>query len=124
MEKTAFRSDCPIASTLDLVGDRWSLLILRDMLFGGATFTDFAASAERIPRNVLAERLKRLEAAGIVRREKYQDRPERFRYGLTPKGAEFLPVIQALAVWGGRHLAHAYQPPEALLAMRAEAQAG
>jgi DNA-binding HxlR family transcriptional regulator len=115
-----FRSDCPVASALDLVGDRWTLVILRDMIFGAATFGDFAGGAEHIPRNILADRLKRMERNGLVRREQYQDRPVRHRYLVTPKGADLLPVIQALGLWSARHLAHVYAPPDALLAARPE----
>jgi DNA-binding HxlR family transcriptional regulator len=115
MEMMDFRSACPIASTLDLIGDRWSLVIVRDMIFGASTFSDFAAGTEHIPRNILADRLKRLEAAGIVSRERYQERPERFRYALTHRGADLLPVVQALAGWGAAHLPHSYAPPDDLL---------
>ncbi|MCU0826224.1 MAG: helix-turn-helix transcriptional regulator [Tabrizicola sp.] len=114
-EPPSFRSTCPIASALDLVGDRWTLVIARDMVFGAATFGDFAAGAERIPRNILADRLKKMEAAGLVRRERYQERPDRFRYVLTDQGAALLPVIQALARWGAATLSHAMSPPDALL---------
>jgi DNA-binding HxlR family transcriptional regulator len=117
---TDFRSDCPIASTLDLVGDRWTLVVLRDMIFGATRFGDFLAKPEGIPRNILTERLKRLEAAGLIARAAYQDRPPRFAYRLTARGADMLPVIQALATWGGRHLPHAYAPPAALLQARPE----
>jgi DNA-binding HxlR family transcriptional regulator len=114
-EPLSFRSTCPIASALDLVGDRWTLVIARDMVFGAATFGDFAAGAERIPRNILADRLKKMETAGLVRRERYQERPDRFRYVLTDRGARLLPVIQALATWGAAELPHVMQPPEDLL---------
>ncbi len=110
-----FRSDCPVASALDVVGDRWTLVIVRDMIFGAATFGDFAKGAERIPRNILADRLKRMEVTGLVRRERYQVRPDRFRYLLTAKGANLLPVVQALSLWSARYLPHVYAPPEALL---------
>jgi DNA-binding HxlR family transcriptional regulator len=115
---SAFRSDCPIASTLDLVGDKWSLLIIRDMIFGARLFTDFARSAEGFPRNILTDRLRRLESAGVIARTQYQTRPDRFAYHLTAAGADLLPVIQALANWGAGHLGHVYQPPQVLTDMR------
>jgi DNA-binding HxlR family transcriptional regulator len=115
MDVSDFRSDCPIASSLDMIGDRWSLVIVRDMIFGATTFSDFAGGSERIPRNVLAERLKRLETAGVIRKELYQERPKRFRYHLTARGAGLLPIVQALARWGAAHIAHTYDPPDALL---------
>lgn len=115
MQETDFRSDCPIASTLDLVGDKWTLLILRDMLFGASRFSDFVNAAEGIKRNILTDRLKRLTENGLVYRVPYQDNPPRFHYHLTPKGAALLPVIQELAKWGAANIAHTYDPPERLL---------
>lgn len=111
-----FRSDCPIASTLDLVGDRWTLLILRDMLFGSERFSDFVGKAEGIRRNILTDRLRRMEEDGLIFRETYQTNPPRFRYRLTERGAKLLPVIQALAAWGADHLGHTYEPPDVLMA--------
>jgi len=120
MKDFDFRSDCPIASTLDLIGDKWTLLILRDMLFGARRFSDFVTAAEGIRRNILADRLKRLAEHGLVVRVAYQDNPPRFHYRLTPKGAALLPVIQELAKWGAAHMAHTYAPPEQLLRWRPE----
>lgn len=120
MQETEFRSDCPIASTLDLVGDKWTLLILRDMLFGASRFSDFVNAAEGIKRNILADRLKRLTENGLVSRVPYQDNPPRFHYHLTPKGAALLPVVQELAKWGAAHLAHSHDPPEVLLSWTPE----
>ncbi|MEJ6403882.1 winged helix-turn-helix transcriptional regulator [Yoonia sp. 2307UL14-13] len=115
MKNTTYRSDCPIASTLDLIGDKWTLLILRDMLFGARKFSDFVASAEGMKRNILSDRLKRLNEHGLIERVPYQDKPPRFDYVLTAKGADLLPVIQAIARWGANHLEHAYDPPADLL---------
>lgn len=98
------RSACPIASTLDLVGDKWSLLLIRDMLHGKSTYSDLLESPERIPTNILADRLKRLEAAGIVLRSAYQDRPVRYTYTLSRKGTELGAVLQALVRWGKTHI--------------------
>ena len=111
----AFRSDCPISSTLDLLGDKWTLLILRDMLFGAERFSDFLARPEGLKRNILTDRLRRLELAGLIWREMYQAHPPRHAYRLTRRGAETLPVIQALADWGARHLPHTYAPPSVLM---------
>ena len=96
---TPRRSECAIAGSLDIFGDRWSLLIVRDLLFG-----DLAASSERIPTNTLADRLRKLEEAGIVSRERYSDRPPRHTYRLTPRGRALAPVLDALASWGTTHL--------------------
>ena len=98
-------SQCPIARTLDLVGDRWSLLVIRDLtFFGHRAFSDFLAAPEGIPTNVLADRLKRLTAAGILKRTPYQTNPVRHDYSLTPEGRKLEPVLLGLFVWGDRHL--------------------
>jgi DNA-binding HxlR family transcriptional regulator len=99
------RSDCAIAGTLDLVGDRWSLLIVRDLLFHGELrFADLAGSAEGVPTNTLADRLRRLEEGGVVAREPYSERPVRHRYRLTDRGRDLAPVLDAMAGWGTAHL--------------------
>ena len=99
------RSDCAIAGSLDVVGDRWSLLIVRDLLFRGELrFADLAASAEGVPTNTLADRLRRLEEHGIVAREPYSDRPPRHRYRLTDRGRDLAPILDAMATWGVAHL--------------------
>src|ERR1041385_9174934 len=74
------RSPCPIANLLDLVGDKWSLLVVRDLLPGAATYGELAAAPEQIPTNILAERLKRLEQGELITRKPYQERPTRYRY--------------------------------------------
>lgn len=99
------RSYCPIAGTLDILGDRWSLLIVRDLFYGGERrYGDLAASWESIPTNTLADRLRRLEEAGIVAREQYNDRPPRYSYRLTAKGRALAPVLEAMTEWGLAHL--------------------
>ena len=99
------RSDCAIAGTLDVLGDRWSLLIVRDLLLRDALrFADLAAAAEGVPTNTLADRLHPLEEHGIVAREPYSDRPPRYRYRLTDRGRDLAPVLDAMATWGVAHL--------------------
>ena len=98
------RSACPVACTLDLLGDKWTLLVVRDLLLGKHTFKAFQASPEKIPSNILAERLKRLEHEGVVRRELYQERPPRYSYHLTEKGQELAPVLQAMLTWGSTYV--------------------
>lgn len=98
------RSNCPVACSLDLVGDRWTLLVIRDLFWGKSRYGEFAASPEGIPTNILADRLERLEAAGIISRSPYQDNPPRFAYKLTRKGADLKPVLGALAMWSMRHV--------------------
>jgi DNA-binding HxlR family transcriptional regulator len=98
------RSPCPIAGSLDLIGDRWTLLVIRDLFWGKVRYGEFQASPEGIPTNILAERLSRLEAAGIVTRKAYQDNPPRFEYALTRKGKELAPVLSSLVAWGKRNI--------------------
>jgi DNA-binding HxlR family transcriptional regulator len=101
------RSECAIAGVLDLVGDRWSLLIVRDLwLRGPLRFQDFESMVgqESIATNTLAARLRRLEESGIVHKEKYQDHPARFEYELTGKGVDLVPVLESLAQWGATHI--------------------
>jgi DNA-binding HxlR family transcriptional regulator len=123
MSKGVFRSDCPIASALDLLGDKWTLLIFRDMAFGKRRFSEFLESSEQIQRNILSDRLKRMEAGGLVRKARYQTRPARYEYRLTARGADLLPIVQNLARWGYRHIRHTYAPPPELLARTPEALA-
>jgi len=99
-EQAALRSSCPVAGALDLVGDRWTLLVVRDLLRGKRRYGDLAASSERIPTNILADRLRRLEQGGIVERIQYSQRPPRYEYHLTPRGEALRPAIRSLARWG------------------------
>ena len=101
---TKLRSLCPVASTLDLVGDKWSLLVIRDLLHGKRTYGEILQSPEGIPTNILADRLARLEQAGIVERAPYQERPVRYAYSLTPKGRDLGEVVLALVRWGTKHI--------------------
>ena len=99
-----FRSSCPVASVLDIVGDKWTLVVVRDLFLNKHRYGDFLTSPEAIPTNILAERLKRLEAAGIVKRELYQDNPPRAEYFLTTKGADLGPVLRAMRQWGKQYI--------------------
>jgi DNA-binding HxlR family transcriptional regulator len=94
---------CSIASTLELVGDRWTLLVVRDVALGLHRFDELLASLG-VASNVLTDRLKRLVAEGIFERVRYSERPERFAYHLTPKGRELGVALIALMQWGDRHL--------------------
>ena len=105
------RSACPITNTLDLLGDKWTLLVVRDMLFlGKGLFGEFLESAEGISTNILADRLKRLEQAGVVDKQAYQDNPIRHRYRLTEAGLRLRPVLIALIEWGSMHIEGVYVP--------------
>jgi DNA-binding HxlR family transcriptional regulator len=97
------RSACPVACALDVVGDRWTLLLIRDLLHGKKRYGDFLASSEKIPTNILAERLRRLEREGLIRRVQYSEHPPRHEYELTPEGRELGGAVSALAAWGNKH---------------------
>jgi DNA-binding HxlR family transcriptional regulator len=108
------RSHCPIAGALDLVGDRWTLLVLRDaILFGKGLFREFLDSPERISSNTLAARLHRLERCGILRRVVYRRRPVRHRYEPTAKGRDLLPLLREAVLWGSRHVRGTLEPTPA-----------
>jgi len=98
------RSACAIANSLDIVGDKWSLLVVRDLLHGKRTYGELVNSPERIPTNILADRLKRLESAGIIISTPYQQRPVRYAYTLTPKGSALGEVLLAFVRWGKQHI--------------------
>lgn len=101
----AFRSRCSIARTLDVLGDKWTLLVVRDLMWHGKhTFQELQASEEHIAANLLSERLKRLMALGLVQRQAYQDRPVRYRYALTQQGRSLEPVLLQIMSWGHEHL--------------------
>jgi DNA-binding HxlR family transcriptional regulator len=106
------RSTCPAACALDLAGDKWTLLVVRDLLRGRATFGALAASDEGIPTNILADRLRRMQAAGLIRSTPYQRRPVRYAYALTEKGRGLGDVLAAMARWGKRYIAGTRIPPE------------
>ncbi|MDB5562918.1 MAG: transcriptional regulator [Hyphomicrobiales bacterium] len=105
------RSKCPIATSLDLFGDRWTLVIVRDMLVGKKRFGEFLASREAITTNVLADRLEQMEQAGLIERQAYQANPQRFEYQLTPKGRGLLPMLQELCRWADKFLPGTMEPP-------------
>jgi DNA-binding HxlR family transcriptional regulator len=98
------RSPCAVACTLDLVGDKWSLLVVRDLLQRDATYGELQNSREGIPTNILADRLKRLEEAGLIARSPYQEHPVRYLYGLTEKGKSLRDVLRAIVQWGQKHI--------------------
>jgi DNA-binding HxlR family transcriptional regulator len=98
------RSPCAVACTLDLVGDKWSLLVVRDLLRGNVTYGELQNSPERIPTNILADRLKKLEAAGLVAKSAYQEHPVRYAYALTEKGKALGDILRAFVRWGKAHI--------------------
>ncbi len=100
---------CSVAGALEIVGERWSLLVLRDAFLGVRRFDDFQRSLG-VARNVLQSRLERLVEEGILERRLYQERPKRYEYRLTDKGRDLYPVLVALLQWGDRYLADAEGP--------------
>ena len=97
------RSRCPVSCTLDILGDKWSLLVIRDLVLGKRRFAELLDSRERIPTNILAERLKRLTTAGVIRSRRYSDHPPRLEYELTEKGEALRPILRAMVDWGVTH---------------------
>jgi DNA-binding HxlR family transcriptional regulator len=98
------RSGCPVSISLDLIGDRWSLLIIRDLMVRGyRTFKDFQNSGEGIATNILANRLQRLQRSGIITAEIDEADGRKTNYRLTEKGIDLAPVLLELLIWGARH---------------------
>lgn len=99
------RTLCPIATTLDIIGDKWTLLIIRDVgLFDKHKYKDFQEAGEKIPTNILANRLKLLVNNGLMEKRLYQNNPARYEYYLTDAGNGLLPVIKSMAVWAEKHI--------------------
>lgn len=98
------RSGCPLNASVEMLGDRWSLLIIRDMmLLGRRTFKEFLGSYERPASNILADRLRRLESYGIIRAERDPSDGRKLIYLLTPKGMDLAPVLTEMVLWAGKH---------------------
>jgi DNA-binding HxlR family transcriptional regulator len=95
---------CPMARSLEIVGERWTLLIVRDLLRGACKFQDLAESLSSVAPGILSRRLKLLEDCGIVTRRMYSDHPPRAEYSLTPRGTELREIVRALMIWGSKHL--------------------
>jgi len=104
LHRTYENQQCSIARTLEIVGERWTLLVLRDAFLGIRRFDDFQRDLG-VARNVLADRLGRLVHEGILERRRYRERPERFEYRLTAKGRDLWPVLHSLVTWGDEHAA-------------------
>ncbi len=115
------RSGCPIATSLDIIGDRWTLVILRDMINGKKKYSEFLDAPERITTNILADRLALIEAAGLAKRRLYQQRPKRFEYELTTKGKKLQPVLQEICRWANRYYPETWVPPKSFMENQDEA---
>ena len=107
MKKITRKSDCPIHFGLEIFGDRWTLLILRDLLFKGKKYYgDFLASEEKIATNILADRLSSLERNGIVTRQPDENHKSKLIYRLTPKGLDLLPMMTEIILWSAKYDEH------------------
>jgi DNA-binding HxlR family transcriptional regulator len=104
IELEARRSSCPVACTLDLFGDRWTLLVLRDLFLGKQHYDEFLQASEGIATNILAERLKRLQAMGLIGAEIDETNRRRKRYSLTERGRSLGPILLQVARWGIDHI--------------------
>ena len=110
-QSRARRSLCPVACTLDVLGDRWSLLVVRDLMRGKKRYAEFVESPEGIPTNIRADRLKRLAARGVIRSRRYSQHPPRVEYELTQKGEDLRPIMRAMVEWGVTHAGGRTPPP-------------
>ena len=104
METSKKRSECPLSCSLDVFGDKWSLLIIRDLMFGNkSTYNDFLKSAEGIATNILASRLKGLEENGVIEKSAHPDSKAKNLYKLTTKGIDLLPLIMEVYIWSEKY---------------------
>jgi DNA-binding HxlR family transcriptional regulator len=117
------RSGCPISLALELLGDAWSLLIVRDLMFKDRrTFNDFLTGGEGIASNILADRLRKLENAGILEKRPDASDARRFVYRLSPRGIDLAPVLVELVVWSAKYET-TDAPPAVVRAMRSDREA-
>ena len=104
MNKIKKRSDCPVSTTLDILGDKWSLLIIRDIMFQRKnTYSDFSQSTEKIATNILADGLSMLEGAEILVKDEHPESKAKYFYRLTQKGIDLMPVLIEIILWGDRY---------------------
>lgn len=121
MNETVFkpgRSSCPIATTLDLVGDKWTLVIVRDLVTGKSRYGEFLESQEKITTNILANRLRRMEEVGLIEKRPYQKHPVRHEYHLTEMGTRLLPILQAMCRWANEFVDGTWVPPESFMSRK------
>ncbi len=116
--KTFGNLQCPVARSLERVGEWWSILILRDAVYGLKRFDEFQKSLDIAP-NMLTRRLNALVKSGLLKRQRYSDKPPRYEYVLTERGRDFRPVLVALLAWGNKHFA-----PEGASVLLADAASG
>src|SRR5690349_14238085 len=115
------RSDCPISFSLDIFGDKWSLLIIRDMVyFGKKTYGEFLDSDEGIATNILASRLAQLGDHGILVKKPYEGDKRKDVYALTEKGLDLIPILLEMATWGAHHDSQTGAPPQWIAMVNAD----
>jgi DNA-binding HxlR family transcriptional regulator len=111
LKKMSFqRSDCPVACVLDVLGDKWTMLVVRDLFRGKHRFTEFMQAKEGIKTNILTDRLKRLEQAGLIDKAPYQDNPPRYEYKLTGTGKDLWPILKEMILWSNRNIPATSKP--------------
>jgi DNA-binding HxlR family transcriptional regulator len=117
------RSACPVNAALEILGDTWSLLIVRDMMFlGRSTYNEFLNAGEKIATNILSDRLQKLEYAKIIEKRRDPDDARKFIYRLTEKGIDLAPMLVEMILWSNRH-AETTAPPGAIKAMKKDREA-
>lgn len=117
------RSNCPINFVLETFGDKWTLLIVRDLMFKGkASFGEFLESEERISTNILADRLSRLEQHEIVKKAVAKDKRSKMIYTLTSKGKDLLPIMLEITAWSAKHDSQTNTPPGFLVEFESSRQ--
>ena len=104
------RSDCPVACAMDIIGDKWTLLVVRDLFRGKHRYNQFLESREGITTNILAERLQRLEQSGLIHKTPYQKNPVRYEYHLTDTGKSLEPVMWSIVEWANKYIPGTYKP--------------
>lgn len=105
MKNENSRSECPISLILEIIGDRWTMLIIRDIaLFQKHTFNEFLKADEKIASNILADRLNKLEASGLIVKKQHPESKAKIYYGLTVKGLDLIPLLFEMAIWSEKHL--------------------
>ncbi len=102
--KNLYNLPCNIAQTLNIIGDKWTLLIIRKIMMGVTTYNEIKSSLEGIPSNLLSDRLKGLEEDGLIVSSLYQNHPPRYEYLLTDSGKDLLDVFHSIIMWGEKHL--------------------
>jgi DNA-binding HxlR family transcriptional regulator len=119
--KRTKRSHCPIAFALDIFGDKWSLLLLRDLFFKGKNrYSDFLDAEEGIATNVLSERLARLEAEGLITKSRDKTNLRQFIYAPTRKGLDLLPALLEISLWSAKYDPKTAAPPSVMRRIRAD----